>query len=213
MNKIYLFVLTMALFGFTVAVAQTSAAPEIPKNYKPAPKALLPIPGELTENAIFPILGSYEVVNEKGESNNISISNDVENKGIIWIRGLVDGKFYANLKESPATYKIFPQKLSPDENLDSMAVSKKSSGKFIEEGTIIFDKEMNKIYINIGNKYNEIDPSLIFNQSKNDTNVEAAGEETRNSKTNKKIKGKKAANKSMYYTGSKILANNPNLNP
>jgi hypothetical protein len=119
----------------------------------------------LTENAIFPILGSYEVVNEKGESNNISISNDVENKGIIWIRGLVDGKFYANLKESPATYKIFPQKLSPDENLDSMAVSKKSSGKFIEEGTIIFDKEMNKIYINIGNKYNEIDPSLIFNQS------------------------------------------------
>ena len=98
MNKIYIFIFTIALFGFSVAVAQTSAAPENPKNYKPAPKALLPMPVELTENDVFPILGNYEVINEKGESSNISISNDVENKGVIWIRGLVEGKFYAYLK-------------------------------------------------------------------------------------------------------------------
>ncbi len=213
MNKIYIFIFTIALFGFSVAVAQTSAAPENPKNYKPAPKALLPMPVELTENDVFPILGNYEVINEKGESSNISISNDVENKGVIWIRGLVEGKFYAYLKESPATYKIFPQKLSSDESLDSMTASKKSSGKSIEEGTIIFDKELNKIYLNIGNKYNEKDPSLVFNKLKNDTTEEVAGEEIRNSKTNKNKKGKKAETKSVNYTGSKILDNNLNQKP
>ncbi|MBK7099229.1 MAG: hypothetical protein IPH58_13915 [Sphingobacteriales bacterium] len=213
MRGIYLFILTIALFGFTVAVAQTSTAPEIPKHYKPAPKALLPMPGELTENEIFPVLGRYEISNEKGELSKISISNDAENKGVIWISGLVEGKFYANLKESPATYKIFPQKLSSDESLDSMTASKKSSGKSIEEGTIIFDKELNKIYLNIGNKYNENDPSLVFNKLKNDTTEEVAGEEIRNSKTNKNKKGKKAVSKSVNYTGSKILDNNLNQKP
>ena len=65
MNKIYIFIFTIALLAFSVAVAQTSAAPEIPKNYKPAPKALLPMPVELTENDVFPILGITKLLTKK----------------------------------------------------------------------------------------------------------------------------------------------------
>ena len=47
-----------------VTFAQVSTTPEVPKNYKPQPKELLPMPDSLTDEGIFPVLGSFNLTDK-----------------------------------------------------------------------------------------------------------------------------------------------------
>ncbi|WP_018628541.1 hypothetical protein [Niabella aurantiaca] len=200
-----------------VTFAQTST-PEVPRNYKPQPKELLPMPDSLTENEIFPVLGSFDVTDKEGTASHLTITRDEENKGIVWVSGLPQGKFKALIKDAPATYKIPAQKtLANDDAMDAAAEvttddaatkskSKVISGRSIKEGTLIFDKEANAIYVNIGNKYNEEEPTAAFpemNVAADSTALTDAGMVDDTASKPKKTTTKKPVIKGSTYTGTK----------
>jgi len=172
MNKNYFFLMAFSMSVATASVAQVSTTPEVPKNYKPQAKELLPMPGELTDEMIFPALGRYEYTDSEGEVSQVTVTRDSENKGVIWINGMPQGKFKADLKASPAIYKIPTQKtLQNDveepqaeaESAEGTAESKaRYSGKSLNEGTVIFDSASSKLYVNIGSKFNEDAPAAVF---------------------------------------------------
>ncbi|MBZ4190823.1 hypothetical protein [Niabella beijingensis] len=174
MKKRSFFTFFLAIAITMVTFAQTASTPEVPKNYKPQPKELLPMPDSMTENEIFPVLGTFDVTDPKGTTSHLTITRDTENKGIVWVSGLLQGKFKALIKDAPATYKIPVQKTLAnddaadaamevtDEATDKKTKSKVVSGRSIQEGTLIYDKDANAIYINIGNKYNEEEPTAVF---------------------------------------------------
>lgn len=179
MKKIFLLWMAFSLSVSSAVIAQTSATPEVPRNYKPQARELLPMPGELTDEMIFPVLGKYEYVAEEGEvPANVTITRDPENKGVVWINGLPQGRFKADLKMSPAIYKIPAQKTlmnqSEDEvqaAVDSVAemaepVAAKNkvrySGKSIKEGTLLYDSASHKLFVNVGAKFNEAEPASVF---------------------------------------------------
>ncbi len=133
----------------------------------------------LTTDQVFPVIGKYKSVLNT-ENNELSITLDSENKGLVWIEGLPQGKIKAMLRKSPATYKI------PDQ--------KTEEGKVLEEGTLIFDKETNTLNICIGKDFNAEDPSVAFKNSDE--------EETTNA--NKSKTKSKVIKKPWMYTGIKI---------
>ena len=203
-----------AIFISAFAYAQVSTTSEVPRNYKPKPKELLPMPDSLTTETIFPVLGKYTVASKNGDSTNINIMLDADSKGIVWINGLPEGKVKAVLKASPATYKIPSQRtfvndagveetVEVNANVDAaMAPAKKApkklSGKSVGEGTMIFNKDANAIYINIGSSFNETNPSSVFEDLMN-TDTAVANEEATTSK-----KVKKPVVKGKNYTGVKV---------
>lgn len=204
----------IALLITSFVFAQVSTTPEVPRNYKPSPKELLPMPDSLTNEAIFPVLGKYTLLNSNGDSSDVYITLDTESKGVIWVSGLSEGKFKASLKASPATYRIPAQKtlfndapageeMSSDATTEVSAqkpATKKFSGKSVNEGTLIYDKEANQIYINLGSKFNESNPALIFEGLRSAESMPEGTTETSSAKNKKKaiVKGKN-------YTGSKVL--------
>ena len=93
----------------------------------------------MTTAEMFPVIGKYESsVNMDAPS--VTISLDPENKGLVWIEGLPQGKIKAMLRKSPATYKIPAQKTE--------------DGKDVAEGTAIYDKETKTLSLVIGKNYN-----------------------------------------------------------
>src|SRR5215203_1089684 len=116
-NTIFLFI--AALF-FSAAVNAQSTVDSIRSKYQ-----LQPMPGAMTIEKTFPILGSYQMTAADGATQNVVISIDSVNKGIVWVEGLPEGRFKAYLKRSPGTYRIFQQK--------------GVNGKQIPEGTLLFD--------------------------------------------------------------------------
>lgn len=206
----------LAIAITSASFAQTST-PEVPRNYKPAPKELLPMPDSLTENDIFPVLGEFDVTDPKGTESHLVITRDGENKGIVWVSGLPQGKFKALLKDSPATYKIPAQKtLANDEVTEVVEAteeatpakktkSKVVTGRSIQEGTMIFDKDAGKIYVNIGNKYNEEEPAKIFPEMIV-VEEEVVADDADLAKKPKKTTTKKAVVKGTTYTGTKLGA-------
>lgn len=137
--------------------------------------------GQLTDEDYYPVLGRYE--SENPEASNVTISLDAENRGIVWIEGLPQGRIKAYLRKSPATYKIPEQKTE--------------DGKEIKEGTLIFDKEVNALNIIIGKEYNMQDPASVFVVDET-PEVEAT--------TKSKSKSKKVSKpKTWSYTGSKVI--------
>ena len=101
----------------------------------------------MTTADIFPVIGKYESsVNMDAPS--VTISLDPENKGMVWIEGLPQGKVKAMLRKSPATYKIPAQKTD--------------DGKDVAEGTAIYDKETKTLNMVIGKNYNTLDPMAAF---------------------------------------------------
>ncbi|MCD2422751.1 hypothetical protein LQ567_08265 [Niabella pedocola] len=201
-------------------IAQTSTTPEVPRNYKPQPKELLPMPDSMTENEIFPVLGSFDLTDKKGTSSHVTITRDGENKGIVWVSGLPQGKFKALIKDAPATYKIPAQKtLANDEEAveatgdDATATKTKSkvvNGRAIQEGTLIFDKDANTLYVNIGNKYNEEQPATVFPEMTVAADSAAVASEADmtddTAKKPKKTTTKKPVIKGITYTGTKTDA-------
>lgn len=126
------------------------------------------------------VIGQYESGSHP-EISSLNIALDPNNKGLIWIEGLPQGKIKGLLTLSPATYKLPAQKTE--------------TGKDLPEGTLIFDKETNTLSICIGKAYNSANPALVFTENL------AAAEPVA-------VKGKKqkqpAAPKAWIYTGTKL---------
>ena len=140
-NRIFLFV--AALF-VGIAVNAQSTSDSIASKYQ-----LLPMPTALTIEKTFPVLGSYQLNTPDGATQNVMITLDPENKGIVWIDGLPQGKIKAYLKSAPATYRIIAQK--------------SETGKQIPEGTLIFDQETNNLNIALGKPFDVSNPGAVFN--------------------------------------------------
>lgn len=143
MKNTILFLLAV-LFASATIQAQ-STADSIAAKYK-----LLPMPEPLTIEKKFPVLGIYQLSTEAEgtETATISVTLDPENKGIIWIEGLKEGKIKAYLKRSPSLYRIVPQK--------------SASGRSIAEGTLAYDLGTGTLQVAIGKPYNEADPTAVF---------------------------------------------------
>ncbi len=141
---------------------------------------LVAAPAAQTQDKIFPVIGRYETATNP-ETPVVNISLDAQNKGLIWIEGLPQGKVKALLTRSPATYKIPAQK--------------NEEGKDVPEGTLIYDRDMNTLSICIGKNYNSDNPAAVF---------DPAIDPTPDVKTVKTAKSKKAAvPKAWVYTGTK----------
>jgi hypothetical protein len=144
-----------------------------------AGKYIAPRPA-LTTADIFPVIGKYESATN-ADAASVTIALDGQNKGIVWIEGLPQGKVKAMLRKSPAVYKIPAQKTE--------------DGKEVAEGTLIFDKETNTLSICIGKMYDAANPSLAFAAP-----VEEPATTLKTSKTKKSI-----TPKSWTYTGTKLV--------
>ena len=142
----------------------------------------------LTTEQIFPVLGEFES-STNADAAHISVSQDPNNKGVIWITGLPQGKIKAMLRQSPATYKI------PDQVNEE--------GKEVKGGTLIFDTETNNLSILLGKEYDAANPAVAF----------APVEEQPASEVIVKDKGKKVKTKepkekkpvTWTYTGTKMV--------
>lgn len=144
---------------------------------------ILPPRAPMTTEMIFPVIGQYES-SVNTDAAQVSISLDPQNKGIIWVEGLPQGKIKAMLRKSPSTYKIPAQQTE--------------EGKEVAEGTLIFDKETNTLSICIGKPYNAADPMAAFAATD-----EPAAEETKTTKS--KVKTKVAEKpKPWMYAGTKL---------
>ncbi len=130
---------------------------------------------------IFPALGKYESATN-ADAASVTISLDAENKGLVWIEGLPQGKVKAMLRKSPATYKIPAQKTE--------------DGKDVAEGTALFDKETNTLSIIIGKNYNAAEPAAAFAAEP----VEETVAVSKTTKTKKTV----APPKPWIYTGTKV---------
>ena len=58
----------------------------------------------ITPAYFLPALGQF--TGTEGSTENLTVTVDEQNLGIVWVEGLAAGKFKALLKQSPATYKI-----------------------------------------------------------------------------------------------------------
>ncbi len=142
---------------------------------------LIPARAPLTNEDIFPALGTYESTTN-ADAPSVTISLDANSKGIVWVEGLPQGKIKAMLRKSPATYKIPEQK--------------NAEGKEVAEGTLIFDKETNTLSILVGKSYNAADPESVF----------AVAEEAANEPELSKVKTKEAEqSKTWTYVGTKVV--------
>lgn len=213
---------------YSITYAQTSVAPEIPKNYKPQPKELLPMPKELTDADIFPVLGKYELIDEEGNVSIVSVALDQENKGLVWVNGLPQGKFRADLRVSPAIYKIPEQKtlqndidgevvasVNTDTEGDVATTDARYSGKTLKGGALLYDSVTNKMYVNLGAKYNEDNPIAVFPElntemvsDAQDQDADATVAVTAENKKEKKVTKKEVEEKSITYVLNKIAQDN-----
>ena len=127
---------------------------------------------------------------ETANAGSIVITLDPENKGVIWVEGLPQGKFKAYLKKSPSTYRILSQKTE--------------SGTQVPEGTLIYDTETKALNIALGKAYDEADPAAIF--ALNTT----TGTEVAPAENEVKIKTKTASSKTKtkvtYFSATKMEA-------
>ena len=161
--------LAFAALLFTATVQAQSTVDSIAAKYK-----LIPMPEPLTIEKTFPVLGTYQLNTGADASvttatsanvstttnagtdmaattittNNVVVTLDPENKGMIWVEGLPQGKFKAYLKKSPATYRVLAQKTE--------------TGNSIPEGTLMFEPETKTLSIALGKDFDDADPAAIF---------------------------------------------------
>ena len=132
---------------------------------------LQPMPEPMTVEQVFPAIGEYQPSAAAAPATTDSASTttsattepampavtsvkimlDEQNKGIVWVDGLPQGKIKAMLRKSPSTSKIPAQKTE--------------SGTDVPEGTLIYDKDTKTISIILGREYNEQDPASVFSNA------------------------------------------------
>lgn len=142
---------------------------------------LVTAPAAPGQDKIFPVIGRYESATNP-DAPTVYISLDAQNKGLIWIEGLPQGKIKGLLTKSPSTYKIPSQK--------------NEEGKDVPEGTLIYDRDLNTLSICIGRNYVADNPASVFAEAPDGT-VEAQPAKT--------TKSKKATVKAWVYTGTKTV--------
>jgi hypothetical protein len=129
---------------------------------------------------------------ETASAGSLVVTLDPENKGVIWVEGLPQGKFKAYLKKSPASYRILSQKTE--------------TGNEIPEGTLLYDPSTQTLNIALGKEYDDADPSAIF--ALNPALNGAATTDVAPADNTVKVKVKTATSKSKskvsYFTASKI---------
>ena len=207
-NTIFLF---LAAVLFTVSVQAQTTVDSIAAKYK-----LVPMPEPLTIEKTFPVLGTYQLAGTDASvatttstssttttdnssakttySNNVTVTLDSVNKGIIWVEGLPQGKFKAYLKKSPATYRVLAQKTE--------------TGKQVPEGTLMFDPESKTLSIALGKEFDDADPAAIFAlnpalaSSTTSTDVTAPADNT--VKVKVKTPTSKSKSKVSYFTATKL---------
>ena len=125
---------------------------------------------------------------ETANSGSVVITLDPENKGVIWVEGLPQGKFKAYLKKSPSSYRILSQKTE--------------SGEEVPEGTLIYDAETKTLKIALGKAYDDADPTAIFALN-TPTGAEPVPAETE-VKVKTKTSTSKTKTKITYFTATKV---------
>ena len=96
----------------------------------------------VTPADVFPALGTYQ--GNGSSTEEVTISLDETNKGIVWVDGLPQGKFKALMKKAPATYKIPAQSAE--------------GGKAIAEGTLYVNPDTKEVTIVVGQAFNDKEP-------------------------------------------------------
>jgi hypothetical protein len=168
-------------------------------NYDKAKYAMLPMPEALSTEKIFPVIGTYNLTDKAGATSQITVTLDESNKGLVWIDGLPQGKIKAQLRQSPAVYKIPEQKLGEEKDAKNVA-----------EGVLIFDKDANVMNVCVGCKYNAEDPASAFLPAEEQAATETETKvKTKNGTT--KTKTKVAKVKPVHYTGSKLIQENASV--
>ena len=156
-----------------------------------------PMPEALTTEKIFPAIGTYQLTDKDGVASQVTVALDPDNKGIVWIEGLPQGKFKAVLRKSPAVYKIPEQKLGEDKNAKSLA-----------EGVLIYDKDANILNVCIGCQYNDADPGTAFLPADQQVAADQTVTKTKTKNGNTKTKTKIAKAKPIHYSGNKLIQEN-----
>ena len=173
------------LLAFTQVNAQENNAKKNPTVDSISAKyKLLEMPKALTVEQIFPVIGQYELSTGADQTpvGTVKIVLDEQVKGKVWIEGLPQGRVFAQLRRSPATYKIPAQKTA--------------EGNDVPEGTLIYDNNTRVVNISLGKAYNVADPAAVFVSVEEPATVEV---KTKGKKT--KIKTEKK--KHIVYTGTK----------
>ena len=148
---------------------------------------MLPMPGTMAMEKVFPALGTYQLNNAADPATaTINVTMDSVSKGIVWIEGLPQGRIKAYLKKSPSTYRILAQKTA--------------SGTQVPEGTLYYDSTANQLNIALGVPYNEADPTSVFTALSSTT--PEPGEQT---EVKIKTKDTKIKTKAKFYTATKQL--------
>ena len=161
------------------------------------------MPQPLTVEKTFPVLGTYQLNSSAagtattGTSTDaaastqqqVTITLDTANRGVVWIEGLPQGRMKAYLRHAPATYRILAQK--------------SESGRSIPEGTLIFDPNTNVLNIALGKAYDEADPSAVFNMNAA-AGTDAAATAPATVKVKTKNSGVKTKSKVFFYTATKM---------
>lgn len=183
---------------------------------------LLPMPGGLTIEKTFPILGVYQLnqgadvtgttaatTGNTGTTHSdstltttdasaafgtpqVTIMPDSASKGIVWVEGLEQGKFKAYLKKSPATYRIVAQKTA--------------AGTAIPEGTLHLDTATNTLHIAMGAAYQDTDPTAVFFQSAAAATHATDRTASTATKTKSKTAKTQAKPKVQIITATKVVA-------
>jgi len=187
-NTIFLFI---AAFFITLSVSAQSTADSIHAKYQ-----MKPMPEGMTIEKTFPVLGTYQLTTTATDgttAQNVTVTLDSTNKGVIWISGLPEGTMKAYLKKTPGIYRIISQK--------------SENGKQIPEGTLYFDQSANTLNIALGKAYDEADPTAIFSNM-NGTS-DASNTDVANNGNEVKVKTKTPAGKTkektklVFYTATK----------
>lgn len=172
---------------------------------------LQPMPEALAIEQVFPVIGEYQATASTPAATteatasepaaatteaapatvaNLKVVLDQENKGLIWIEGLPQGKIKAMLRKSPSTYKIPAQKTE--------------EGNDVKEGTLIYDKDTKTISVIIGKAYNDMDPAASFLPATTEEPV-AEAPKAKTVKGKKPVAKKKVkAEKPWVFVGTKV---------
>ncbi len=166
---------------------------------------LQPMPEALAIDQVFPVIGEYQATAAPAMTDsaatapaasteatpavsNVKVVLDEQNKGLVWIEGLPQGKIKGMLRKSPSTYKIPAQKTE--------------DGKDVKEGTLIYDKDTKIISICIGKAYNDQDPAAAFAPAPVEEPV-AVAPKAKKTKSKKVVKTMKVE-KPWVFVGTKI---------
>jgi len=192
----YLVALAMLLGSFALHAQTDTTAPVGQQTYtyvkakEDLTAKFLPMPAPLTMEKIFPATGSFQPTQTNIEgAMEVNIVLDSANKGLVWIEGLPMGRIKAQLRQSPATYKIPAQKTE--------------DGKNIEEGTLVYDTTANVLNICLGCTYDEVEPAKPFTIATETESTESSDANAKATKTSKKKTASKT--KVWNYTGAKVI--------